>query len=68
VKNFASGAFTLFDAMPRALQVGDTYSVYAGCDKLFSTCKTKFSNGVNFRGEPHIPGIDEALRYPDAHA
>lgn len=62
----AGGVFTLFDAMPRAVQVGDTYSAFAGCDKLVATCKAKFNNGVNFRGEPHIPGIDEALRYPDA--
>ena len=66
VKAFASGAFTLFDAMPRAVQVGDIYSVYAGCNKLLATCGGKFSNVVNFRGEPHIPGIDEAVRYPDA--
>lgn len=66
VKTFASGVITLFDAMAKPVQVGDTYSVYAGCDKLFATCKNKFANAVNFRGEPHIPGIDEALRYPDA--
>jgi len=46
----AGGAFTLFDAMAKTVQVGDTYSVYAGCNKLFATCKTKFSNWVNFRG------------------
>ncbi len=67
VKTFSGGLFTLFDAMPYAIQIGDTYSVYAGCDKLFATCKNKFNNIVNFRGEPHIPGIDEMLRYPDAN-
>jgi uncharacterized phage protein (TIGR02218 family) len=35
--------------------VGDQYSVYAGCDKALTTCRDKFSNLVNFRGEPHVP-------------
>jgi uncharacterized phage protein (TIGR02218 family) len=43
---------------------GDTGVVRAGCDKQFSTCKLKFSNSVNFRGFPHIPGSDFILKYP----
>jgi uncharacterized phage protein (TIGR02218 family) len=66
VKTFAGGVFTLVQAMPSAIAVGDSYSVYAGCDKRLATCGDKFSNVVNFRGEPYIPGIDELLRYPDA--
>lgn len=27
----------------------------------FSTCYGKFSNAVNFRGEPHVPGMDKML-------
>lgn len=63
VIDFGTGVFTLFEPMPFEIQVSDTYSVYAGCDKSLSTCKTKFSNIVNFRGEPFIPGIDQVLRY-----
>lgn len=48
------------------IAIGDAYSVYPGCDKLLSTCKTVFSNVVNFRGFPNIPGPDKAMRYPDA--
>lgn len=48
------------------IAVGDTYTVYPGCDKLLSTCKTVFGNVLNFRGFPYIPGPDRALRYPDA--
>ena len=44
--------------------VGDDFTVKAGCDKLFSTCGTKFSNTVNFRGFPHIPGNKYVTRYP----
>ena len=64
VKSFASGAFTLFDAMPNAIQPGDAYAVHAGCDKRLATCKTKFDNVLNFRGEPFVPGPDSMLDYP----
>lgn len=43
---------------------GDTLVMRAGCDRRFSTCRTKFANAVNFRGFPHIPGNDFVLRYP----
>ncbi|MFZ5670882.1 MAG: baseplate hub protein [Pseudomonadota bacterium] len=29
-----------------------------GCDKRFATCSGRFSNGLNFRGFPTIPGDD----------
>ena len=58
----AGGAFQLVQPMVSAIALGDTYSVYAGCDKQVSTCQTKFSNLVNFRGEPHVPqGADVAV-------
>ncbi|MFC4291508.1 DUF2163 domain-containing protein [Sphingorhabdus arenilitoris] len=37
-----------------------------GCDKSIATCATRFSNAVNFRGEPHLPGNDLLTRYPGA--
>lgn len=43
---------------------GDEFSVVAGCDKSFATCKAKFSNPGNFRGFPHLPGNDQAYAYP----
>jgi len=63
VKDFGSGQFTLREAMPDTVQVGDTYSVYAGCDKSLATCRDKFNNVVNFKGEPYIPGDHFLLRY-----
>jgi len=66
VKAFASGAFTLFLPMPSEISEGDTYSLYPGCDKKFSTCKAKYDNVKNFRGEPNVPGNDQVLAYPDA--
>lgn len=29
---------------------------YAGCDRLFETCQTKFENTPNYGGAPHMPG------------
>jgi uncharacterized phage protein (TIGR02218 family) len=38
--------------------IGDGFSIAAGCDKQFPTCKAKFSNAANYRGFPHMPGSD----------
>ena len=46
------------------IAIGDAFSVSAGCDGNFSTCKTRFSNVFNFRGEPFIPGNDLMASYP----
>ncbi|MGL5837980.1 MAG: DUF2163 domain-containing protein [Sphingorhabdus sp.] len=37
-----------------------------GCDKLLITCASRFSNIVNFRGEPHLPGNDLLTRFPSS--
>ncbi len=66
VKSFTSGGiFTLFLPMPSEVTVGDTYSLRPGCDKKFSTCKDRYNNVKNFRGEPNVPGNDQVLAYPD---
>jgi uncharacterized phage protein (TIGR02218 family) len=45
-------------AFPYTPQVGDTFTLTAGCDHRKDTCKNKFNNLVNFRGEPFVPGQD----------
>jgi uncharacterized phage protein (TIGR02218 family) len=35
---------------------GDEFIVTAGCDKRIETCKARFSNVINFRGFPSMPG------------
>lgn len=35
-----------------------------GCDKRFATCRDRFSNTLNFRGFPTIPGDDFLTAYP----
>ena len=52
------GTLQLWQAPPAPIMVGDALRVTAGCDKSFSTCRTKFGNGINFRGFPHMPGND----------
>lgn len=56
----------LKEPMRAAILPGDLFTLTAGCDRRFSTCTGKFGNGVNFRGEPHVPGLDAMLSYPDA--
>jgi uncharacterized phage protein (TIGR02218 family) len=42
---------------------GDGFTIVAGCDHSFATCKAKFANALNFRGFPHLPGNDVAYAY-----
>ena len=51
----------LWHPMPQAVALGDTFSIVAGCDKQFATCKAKFSNAVNFRGFPYMIGNDALI-------
>ncbi|MER2519728.1 MAG: DUF2163 domain-containing protein [Bdellovibrionales bacterium] len=65
--NLASWTFALRLPLPHGIEIGDAYSVTPGCDKRFATCKAKFANGINFGGFPHVPGVGNILKYPDAH-
>lgn len=61
IKTFTDGVITMVFPLPYDIEIGDSYTMIAGCDKNFSTCVAKYNNAVNFRGEPHIPGIDRML-------
>lgn len=62
VKTFTlGGAVELVLPMPSAIVAGDEFTISAGCDKTLATCKAKFANAINFRGFPHLPGIDRVL-------
>lgn len=56
-------SITLLDAPVHALAAGDSFSIFAGCDKSSGMCAARFANIRNFRGFPHIPGQDTVLRY-----
>jgi hypothetical protein len=63
VKVYTVGVLLLQQPLPFGVSAGDEYSIRTGCDKTFSTCKTKFNNVVNFQGFPHLPGQDKVLSY-----
>ena len=54
----------LWQKTPEPIALSDPFTVTAGCDKRFSTCRDRFANGGNFRGFPHIPGNDFVISYP----
>ena len=63
VETWDGTTLALFLAMPKSPAAGDHFTIEAGCDKTAATCQNKFSNIVNFRGEPFIPGMDQLLDY-----
>ena len=54
----------LWQKPPQPIAPGDTVAVTAGCDKRFATCRDRFANALNFRGFPHMPGIDRIISVP----
>ncbi len=58
--------WTLFLGRPLPVppNTGDMVSLVVGCDKSFATCKARFGNGLNFRGQPTLPGDDVAFGGP----
>jgi uncharacterized phage protein (TIGR02218 family) len=59
---------TLWQAMSETIGEGDAFTITAGCDKRFETCRDRFANSINFRGFPHIPGNDFVIAGVDAAA
>jgi len=57
---------TLREPPPFAPVEGDLVEIVEGCDKRLETCAGRFANAANFRGEPHLPGVDLLTRYPGA--
>jgi uncharacterized phage protein (TIGR02218 family) len=62
----AGTALTLREPPVFQAKAGDLVEIAEGCDRSFTTCRTRFGNGLNFRGEPHLPGMDLLTRYPGA--
>jgi len=48
----------LAEAPVMPIAEGDAFTVTAGCDKSFGTCRDRFANTLNFRGFPQMPGND----------
>ena len=62
-----AGNIELWLAMPKAISIGDTYAIQAGCQKRrVEDCITLYNNAINFRGFDTIPGTDYLANYPNA--
>ncbi len=66
IRRQTGARITLFAPPAAPILPGDMAEIVAGCDKARTTCRDKFDNLANFRGEPFLPGIDRLLDYPGA--
>ncbi len=55
-------SITLFLPFPFVPSVGDTFTIYPGCDGTLQTCNNKFSND-SFQGFPHAVTEEQAADY-----
>ncbi len=63
IKGYFTGLVELQLPMPYPIAEGDSYTIQRGCNKRFvEDCIEIYSNPLNFRGEPHLPGIDQAIQ------
>lgn len=62
IRNIYEKTVNLMDELPFSIRAGDEFAINPGCDKQFKTCCEQFGNAINFRGEPHLPGMDEMLK------
>lgn len=62
----AGDELVLREPPPFATEDDVLVELIEGCDKSFATCRDRFANAENFRGEPHLPGNDLLTRYPGA--
>jgi uncharacterized phage protein (TIGR02218 family) len=61
VKESRGSEIILALPMPYPITAGDSYTLQQGCDKTIGTCSNRYNNAINFRGEPHVPGLDKML-------
>jgi uncharacterized phage protein (TIGR02218 family) len=64
VKQHATaGQIVLQLPMVGTVAIGDEFTIVPGCRKTLEECRDRYDNVVNFRGFPHIPGLDEMLKH-----
>lgn len=63
-RNSGNHVVELWESLRAEIAPGDTVRLDAGCNKRRSTCRDKFSNILNFRGFPDIPGDNKLLTIP----
>ncbi len=61
VRSYTPGVVTLAYPLPKPVEVGDTFTIWPGCDNREVTCDTRFGNKPRFRGMPYVPVPETAL-------
>ena len=61
IREHALSSAVLYESANNQIVVGDNITMIAGCDKLRTTCATKYNNAINHRGFPDIPGVDKMI-------
>jgi uncharacterized phage protein (TIGR02218 family) len=59
--NAPTSSIMLLGPLPQSPGVGDTFTIYPGCDKAIGTCFTQFNNLARFRGAPFVPENSSAV-------
>ncbi len=68
VRDSISDAVGLWLPAYYPIQIGDTFSIYPGCNKTATRCKNIFKNFPNFRGYIAVPGQSILMWYPTAQS
>jgi uncharacterized phage protein (TIGR02218 family) len=58
----SSQKITTYMPCNRLVEAGMHLTMYPGCDKTLASCTGKFSNALNFQGEPHFLGTAAAAQ------
>lgn len=58
------GRVRIVGAQRAVIVAGMVAELTEGCDRSAATCAVRFANIANFRGEPHLPGLDLLTRFP----
>lgn len=61
VNQSGTARLTLREAFPFTVAPGDAMTLETGCDRNWAMCKGKFHNGVNYGGQPFVPGNSKLL-------
>lgn len=66
IKSWDGTSLKMYLPLPAQPAASDTFTITPGCNHTTSDCISKFSNIINFKGEPFIPGNDLIMNYPNA--
>jgi uncharacterized phage protein (TIGR02218 family) len=61
VKSNTTSGITVVSPFPFVPAVGNTFTVFKGCDRTRGTCLTKFNNLLNYKGTDFVPVPEASL-------